>query len=259
MNIFQAAFLGLIQGLTEFLPISSSGHLVLAEKIMGVHTGVSFGIALHIATLIAIFIFFRKDIWEMLKKPFGKIPLLIVAGTIPTIIVAVVFKDIIKQAFSSGNTIGVEFIITGLIILYVSTRSGKKEIEDIKYSDAAVIGLAQGIAIMPAISRSGLTLAAGIFRGMKKEAAIRYSFLLSIPAILGSAVFDAKDLLDGMTDSISTVPLIFGIIAAGLSGYFAIRVMLEVFSKKSLKPFAFYTLILGSLIILDQTVIHLFF
>ncbi len=259
MSIIQSIILGLIQGLTEFLPISSSGHLVLAEKMLGVHSNISFGIALHIATLIAVFVVFHKDLWEMIKKPFGKVPLLIIAGTIPTVLIAIIFKDVIEKAFSSGNTIGVEFLITGLIILYIGSRSGEKKLEDMKLSDATLIGVAQGVAIMPAISRSGLTLAAGLSRNIDRESAIRYSFLLSIPAILGSAVFDIKDLMDGVNSSIGSTPLILGMLAAGLSGYFAMRTMLKVFSKKSLKPFAVYTLILGSLIILDQTVLHILF
>ena len=256
MNTLQAIILGIIQGLTEFLPVSSSGHLVLLQRLFGIDEGVlTFGIALHLATLVGIFFVFSKDIIAILKKPFSKMTLLLVAGTIPTVIMAALLKDFFEKTMA-GKTLGYEFIFTGLILLLAETiRSKNKKLDDMKYSDAAIIGVAQGVAILPAVSRSGLTLAGALARGLNREFAIKFSMLLSIPAILGAALFESFDVIKDFDTAglgVEILPLVAGMLAAGISGYFAIKFMLKVFSKVSFKIFSYYVFVLGILIIAEQ-------
>lgn len=258
MNIFQGFILGLIQGLTEFLPISSSGHLVLFQKLFGLEKGVlTFDVAVHFATLIAVVWIFREDVIGMIKKPFSKLTLLVVAGTIPTVIIALVFKDQIERIFESGVTLGFEFLLTGFVLWFAENiRSKNKGLENTSYVDAAVMGTAQAIAILPAVSRSGLTLAGALMRGLNREFALKLSFLISIPAILGATLFDLKDTIGaaGAAEQIGLWPLVIGMLVAGISGYLSIKFMLKIFSKTSLKIFSYYVFALGILIIVEQLV-----
>jgi undecaprenyl-diphosphatase len=258
MNAFQGFVLGLVQGLTEFLPVSSSGHLVLFQRLFGLSGGVlSFDIAVHLATLVAVFVVFRKDIWQMISHPTSKLTLLVVVGTIPTVIIGFALKKTVESLFESGRTLGVEFIATGLILLAAEAlakrRSRAKGLAETTYLDAAVVGTAQGLAILPAVSRSGLTLAGSLACGMEREFALKYSFVMSIPPILGAGLLDAKDLVDAGTGlGLPILPLALGVAAAAVSGYFAIRFMLKVFAKASLKWFAFYVFALGLAIVAEQ-------
>ncbi len=261
MNIIQAIILGIIQGLTEFLPVSSSGHLVLFQKIFGItEPTLTFGIVVHLGTLIAVFVVFWKDILDLVKKPFQKLTWLLIAATIPTVIIAVVFSDFFERVFQSGNTLGVEFLITGLILLYAERmNSGRKGVKETTVVDAVFIGILQGAAIMPAISRSGLTISGALFRDLDRTFAAKFSFLLSIPAILGAAVFDFKDLMDAGSGSINSTPLIAGAIAAAIAGFLSIKYMLELIKKGKLRYFSYYVFALGILVLIDQFVTHLYF
>lgn len=264
MGFLQAIFLGIVQGLTEFLPVSSSGHLVLFQKLFGLKEGViTFDVAVHLATLIAVFIVFKKDILDLLRKPFSKFTFLLVAGTIPAVLVGLLFKDTIDALFESGKSLGFEFLLTGLALLYAENIRGRdKKLEETSSTDAVIIGIAQAIAILPAISRSGLTIAGALSRGLNREFAAKFSFMLSIPVILGAAALDLKDIfkLGGSADiGIDLLPLIAGMIAAAISGYFAIRFMLKLLTKGSLKGFAYYVFILAALVLVDQLFIGHFF
>jgi undecaprenyl-diphosphatase len=258
MTVFQAFILGLVQGLTEFLPVSSSGHLVLFQRLFGLSEGVlSFDIAVHLATLTAVLVVFRKDIWDMIRHPTSKLTLLVVIGTIPTAIIGFVLKKPIESLFESGRTLGVEFIATGLILLAAEAlakhRQNTKTLEQATWLDAAAVGTAQGVAILPAISRSGLTLAGALACGIERSSALKFSFLMAIPPILGAGLVDAKDLVDSGTGlGLSIVPLGVGMLAAAVSGYLAVRFMLKVFSKTSLKYFSFYVFALGLFVIWEQ-------
>ncbi|RCX09070.1 undecaprenyl-diphosphatase [Anaerobacterium chartisolvens] len=259
MNVFQGIVLGIVQGLTEFLPISSSGHLVLIQKLFGIKEGVlTFNVAVHFATVIAVIWIFREDILNMIKKPFSKLTLLVVVGTIPTAAIGFLFKDMFERISQSGKTLGIGFILTGVILwLAESIRSKNKGAEKTTYIDAAMVGVAQGIAILPAISRSGLTLAGALLMGLNREFALKFSFLMSIPPILGAALLDLKDIAEPGSTALASIgvwPLIAGIVAAGVSGYVAIRFMLRIFSKVSLKVFSYYVFALGILIILEQLI-----
>jgi undecaprenyl-diphosphatase len=258
MNSIQALILGAVQGLTEFLPVSSSGHLVLFQRLFGLKEGVLvFDIAVHLSTLLAVIAVFWKDILGIFKKPLGKLTWLIVVGTIPAVVFGLAFKHFIERLFETGKTLGLEFIATGVILwLAEAIVSKNKKLEETSASDAICIGTAQAVAILPAVSRSGLTIAGALFRGLNREFAAKFSFLLSIPAILGAAVLDIPDatkmLKSSGTIGVSLLPLILGMAAALVFGWIAIRWMLRVLSKGSLRGFAVYVFSIGLLVLLEQ-------
>lgn len=265
MTVLQAFILGIVQGLTEFLPISSSGHLVLFQRLFGLQEGVvTFDIAVHLATLIAICVVFKDDIIYLLKNPFSKLTFLIIVGTIPAILFGAFLKKHIDFLFESGSSLGFEFILTAVVLLYSESVKGRdKKLEGTSYVDAFLIGVAQAVAILPAVSRSGLTISGALWRGLNREFAAKFSFLLSIPAILGAAVLDFKDVFDVQTGAtgfgVDVLPLIVGMVAAAISGYFAIRFMLRLLTRGNMKGFAYYVLILAALILTDQLFFGLFF
>ncbi len=254
MNVFEAIILGIIQGLTEFLPISSTGHLLLGRKLFGLdEAGLLLDTMLHFGKLLAVVIVFWKDVVEMIKHPFSKLSLLIVVGTIPTVIIALTFKGFFEEISITGKTVGVEFIITGIILwLADSMKNGTKTLETISFNDALLIGTLQGAAILPAISRSGLTIAGSLFRGINKSAAARFSFLLSLPAILGATVLEGSKLTQGVNQQVTLIPLLIGTLFAAISGYYAIKWMLRILQEGSLKLFAIYVWILGASIVVAQ-------
>lgn len=261
MNITQAIILGLIQGLTEFLPISSSGHLVLFQKIFGINEPtLIFDTMVHVGTLAAVVTVLWREILSLLKKPFQKLTWLLLAGTIPTGIIGIMFKDYFEYMFKSGSTLGIEFLITGFVILFAERLStGRKHVNETSYLDAAFIGVMQGAAIMPAISRSGLTISGALMRNLDREFAAKFSFLLSIPAILGAAVFQAKDIFEAGGGSIITAPIVAGTIAAAAAGYFSVSFMIGLIKKGSMRYFSYYVFALGALVIIDQHITHMFF
>jgi len=262
MKIIEAIILGLIQGLTEFLPVSSSGHLVLFQNLFGIEEATqAFSILLHLATLIAVFVYYWPEIFGLVKNPFQRTTALLIAGTVPTVIMALLFNDTFDAIFGKGYYIGFNFLITGVILLYAdSRRNGTKKVRNMSIFDALIVGLMQGVAILPAISRSGMTISACLSRGMDRENAAKFSFLLSIPAILGAVVLTLKDVISGevaLAESVGVVPMLFGFMAAAVSGYFAIRFMVGVITKGKLKWFAGYVFVLGAVLILDQFVLQI--
>ena len=258
MSIFHAIIMGVVQGLCEFLPVSSSGHLVLAQNLLGApEAGLLFDTFLHLGTLAAVFAVYYKDIWAMLKKPFSKPVGCLVIATIPTVIAALLLGDFFDEIFA-GRFLGVSFMITSAILFLSARFRGKRR--EVTYRNAAMMGLWQGVAILPGISRSGSTISGGLIQGLDREAAAKFSFLMSIPAILGSVVYQAKDIMTGSElGAIGMLPMIIGVFAAAISGYAAIRFMLKVLQRASLKSFAWYTLILGALVLCDQLFTNVFF
>jgi undecaprenyl-diphosphatase len=258
MNFLQAFILGTVQGLTEFLPVSSSGHLVLFQNIFGLRENVlTFDIAVHVATMIAVIAVFRKDVLEILKRPLGKMTWLLVIGTLPAVLVGLTLKKSIETLFESGKTLGMEFIATGIVLWLVeSVRTGRKKQEETSAVDALWIGTAQAVAILPAVSRSGLTIAGALFRGLNREFAAKFSFLLSIPAILGAAVLDLPDAAAQVratgTVGVPTASLVIGMAASLVFGFIAIKWMIRVLTRGSLRGFAVYVIILGLLVLADQ-------
>lgn len=260
MNVFIALLLGLVQGLCEFLPISSSGHLVLLHNVFGIEEGaLFFSIMLHIGTLLAVFAVYREQIWALIKKPLQKKTGMLLAALVPTVILAVAFRDFFESSYS-GKYLGAGFVLTAcLLLLLQRLSSGKKTLETMALQDALLIGLFQGVAILPGVSRSGATIAGGAIMGLEKNEAAEFSFLLSIPAILGSVVFELPELAEGGLKQVDLLYVLIGMAAAAASGYFAIRFMLRIIKRKKLWPFSVYLSVLGMLVLLDQLWFHIFF
>lgn len=254
MDILKVIILGIVQGLTEFLPVSSSGHLVLAAKLLNFHEeGVAFEVFVHLGTLLSVLIVFRKDVIKMILAPFQFISagfsrddtktylfwdLYIIIGTIPAAIVGLSLKSRIETAFSNIPLVIVMLAITGTILL--SSRYMPKKKTEMTTLKSFIIGIAQAFAILPGISRSGSTIVTGIFLGIDKEQSARFSFLLAIPAILGASVIKINDLY--MMDNYSTPIsyLILGAIISFIAGYFAIIWLLDIVKKGKLEWFAIY-------------------
>lgn len=262
MEIVKAIILGIIQGLTEFLPVSSSGHLIFFKKLFGLDGetfGLTFDIALHIATLVAVIVVLWKDILPLLKKPLQKYVYLLILATIPAGLVGMLFNDKIEEISQSGGFLGIAFLVTA-VLLWLSEAVGtkKKEQADITYGDAACIGLAQAVAIVPGISRSGSTLGMGLIRGLKKETAIKFAFMMSIPIIAASAILGIKNIIED-PGSFDWTLILAGMVSAGVSGYFAVRFMLDFFRRRSMRVFSIYVAVLGIFILLDQLIFQRFF
>ncbi|MCE5234922.1 MAG: undecaprenyl-diphosphate phosphatase [Clostridiaceae bacterium] len=261
LSVWYAMLLGLVQGLTEFLPVSSSGHLVLMQKLLGMDTQGSlfFDTMLHLGTLAAVFAVFYKEIWAMLRHPLQKKVGLLLAATAVTVALTLLFRKPIEASFG-GATLGLEFLITAAILFFTEKLAhGKKTIEKMTYPQAAGVGLLQAVSILPAVSRSGATIAGSRFFGLKKKDAAEFSFLLSIPAILGSVVLQLPGVIETGLKNEPWPAILLGMLVAAVSGYFAVRLMLRIIVKKSLLGFAWYVAALGALVILDQLVFHVFF
>ncbi|MDR2742588.1 MAG: undecaprenyl-diphosphate phosphatase [Treponema sp.] len=278
MKIFEAIALGAIQGVTEFLPVSSSGHLVLLQRIFGIsEPALFFDTMVHIGTLAAVFVVLWKDVWGILRRPIQPATGFLVLATLPTIAAALVFKDGIEGAFASGRFLGFAFLFTAAALL-VSWRlsgrpgraaggkngAGKTGILSagaMGWLDAFVIGVCQAVAIIPGVSRSGLTLSGALARKLDRDTAARFSFLLSIPAILGALVLQLKDLAGGeaAAGGIGAGPIAAGTVTAAIVGFFAVKFMLKIVRERSLWGFAVYVAILGGLVLTDQAATHFFF
>jgi len=241
MTIWVAIVLGLVQGLTEFLPVSSSGHLILFQELFGVaNDGLLFEIMLHVATLAAIVIVFRKKIWELIKKPFQPMVYYLVIATAITCAMFLLLGSFVD--FKSVRILPFMFLITA-IILFLTTLIKPKE-REVGYTTSVVAGFAQGIALIPGISRSGSTIAASLYTGVKRESAAEFAFLMSIPAILASLVYTVIDSPSSVL-ALEFWPLLFGFITALVSGIFAIKVMLRIIKNVKLYWFSIYLVILS--------------
>ncbi|MEA5049119.1 MAG: undecaprenyl-diphosphate phosphatase [Eubacteriales bacterium] len=278
MNVWIAMLLGLVQGLCEFLPVSSSGHLLLLQKMFGVTEGAMFfTVMLHLATLVAVFVVYWETIVELIKKPIQKTVGLLIVATIPAVIVAVLFKKVsvlaqFSAAADAGQYLGYCFLLTSLLLLISDNlhrtrqdESGNKvplkgkKMKNMGVGDALVIGCMQGVGVLPGVSRSGSTISGALFAGLNRKTAADFSFLLSIPAIIGGAVFEIPDAIETGMAGLHWTSLAAGMLVAGMTGYFAIKLMLSAVKKKKLWGFAVYTAILGILVIVDQFVTHFFF
>jgi len=270
VSYLQAIILGIVQGLTEFLPVSSSGHLVLFESLFRINEPtLAFEIFLHLGTLIAVFAAFWQEIVllicsviKMLRKPMQipqlvkadggcRLVVMLIVATIPIVIVGLWLQDWITQLFRDPKVTGLMLIVTGTL-LYLSSRvsRGKKNLEQIRYADALFIGSGQALAVLPGLSRSGTTIAAGLLRGIERENAARFSFLLSIPAVLGSQVLAIKDVLTLPTGSVSIGVMATGTVAAAITGYLAIKLLINFVRRGKLTIFAYYTWCIGLLVVL---------
>ena len=260
MNVIEAALLGLLQGLGEFLPISSSGHLLLGRMVLGLTIDESpaykiLDILLHVGTLIPVIIVFWKDWWEMLKNPFkSRTLLLLFIASMPTLVFKVIFDDFIDSC-DTGWFLGVSFLMTAVFLLvaeYVSSKNAHKT-GKVGFFHAIVMGCMQGIALLPGVSRSGSTLAGGLLSGLDRKSGAKFAFMMSAPAIAGALLLEGKDAIEnGWISDLAVVPTIVGVIVAGVTGYIAIRFMLKLMTKISLNWFARYVAILGVIFLLAQ-------
>ena len=265
MDLLQVFWLGMVQGLTEFLPVSSSGHLVLLQKLFGIRNdSIALEVLLHVGTLLAVVFVYWKRILNMILHPNFKHPLqselcLLVFATIPAAICA--FTIDFSEAFS-GEFLGFSFLITTLILWLADLVSGMSfETKEVKWYNALVMGLLQAVAILPGVSRSGSTISGGIATGLSRKRAADFAFLMSIPAILGSIVISAKDIIDGKAADVAGGPMamLFGVVVSAVFGFLAIKFMLKIVRRMRLPWFGLYTGILGVLILLDQYVFHYVF
>jgi undecaprenyl-diphosphatase len=257
MNIIHAVLLGIIQGLTEFLPVSSSGHLVLFQKIFGIsEPTLLFDTMLHVGTLAAVVAVLWKDIWAILRKLNQWLTVYLIIATVPTVIAALVFRKPLERAFETGHFLGFAFLMTSALLIgaeLLAKRGATALRSSMYWLDALIIGVMQAIAIIPGVSRSGATLSGALSRRLDRDFAARFSFLLSIPAILGAVVFQLKDLVKGEAPEaagIGTAAMIAGTISAAIVGFFAVRFMLKIVREKSLWGFAIYTGALGLLVLI---------
>lgn len=258
MSLIVALILGIMQGLTEFLPVSSSGHLVLLQNIFGISCDVIlFDIILHLGTLFAVIIVYRKSLTDLIKHPFSKKMRFLVVGTIPTLIVALLFKDFFENAFS-GSLLFVGFLATSLLLIIADYCSKKyKNYKTMNYSLISVMGIFQGLAIFPGLSRSGSTTTSALVLGVKKEEALEYSFLLSIPIILASLLYEL--IFSPITlSSIGFGQILTGFLASLLFGIFSIKFMIKIIKNNTYSYFAIYLIILSIFLILNQFWLHLF-
>lgn len=256
MNILQAIIYGIIQGMGEFLPISSTAHITLMPWLFGWNDpGLAFDIALHMGTLLAVVIFFWKDWINLIKAGFtdiksrdGRLFWYIMLACIPGGIFGVLFEDQVETTFRNPLLIGVMLIVMGIVI-YVADKFSKSEIalSDIGFKRSFLIGVSQAIAMIPGVSRSGITMAAGRAFSIKREDAARFTFLLSTPFIFLSGVYKAKDLA---SISVEIVPFIIAIVTAAIVGAFSIKFILDYLKKKGFGIFAVYRFIIGAIVII---------
>ena len=263
MNAIQALILGAVQGLTEFLPISSSGHLLILEKLMGINSAdgslLTLNILLHFGTLVAIFAVYWKRIWNMVLHPIESELKWLILATIPAVIAALVID--FDEAFE-GKFIVWSFYLTTIVLVAGTAvnkwrRKNRLLHKQMRWTDAVAMGLMQAVAILPGLSRSGSTISGGVAAGLSKKRAADFSFLMSIPAILGSAVLDLKDVLfEGAGGAITPIPTILGVLAAAVFGLIAIKGFLYLIRRVSMNVFAIYTFILGTVLLLNNFVFH---
>ena len=261
MGILEAIVLGIVQGFTEFLPVSSSGHLVLFQNIFGIEGDLLFfDTMLHVGTLVAVVVVLRKDIMAILRHPIQKLTGMLIVATIPAVVFALLFNDFFTGAFEGGY-LAFGFMVTALLLTLaelISEAMTKKK-NHVTYGNAVAMGVLQGVAIMPGISRSGSTMVGGLLCGIDRSMVARFSFLMSIPVILGSLVLQSYQLFSEGAHSVYLAPTIIGTLFPAASGYFAVRFMLNLITKKKLYGFAIYTGALGVLVLLDQLVFNVVF
>ena len=277
MDILQGIIIGIVQGLTEFLPVSSSAHLVFIQNILGVESSLAFDTFLHLGTLIAVLWFFRYDIIKMLSAwilsledliqgrfkegfysdPYKRLAWYVILATIPVGIVGVLFEDSVDALFSGALYVPAFFLFVTGTILYLSQRmaSGNINLNNITKKEALWMGLGQACAILPGLSRSGTTIAAGLTIGLDKEFAAKFSFILSIPAILGAFLLQAKDI--GSALDVNFLPVFLGFIASIIAGYLAIKWMLDLIKNRSLDIFAYYCWVVG-IVVFMGSIAHIF-
>lgn len=277
MTLLEGIILGLVQGLAEFLPISSSAHLAILQHFFGIEGDkiLGFTVLLHMGTLISLIAVYYKDLWELIVELVAAIKdiftgkglradandtrrfgYMIIVATIPTAIFGVLFNDFFASLYDSMAAIGVCLLITGCLLFAAEKMHQKgKNIGQMKFRDAFIVGLFQSVAIAPGISRSGATIVGGLFSGLDRALAVKFAFLISIPSILGAAVMEAPGAFaGGLTSGGSLVPIIVGVLMAAIAGFVAIKAMIRIVSGKKLYIFSYYLWIVGVLLLIHTFV-----
>ena len=281
MELLKAIILGFIQGVAEFLPISSSGHLAIFKNVLGFNTdtGLLFDVLLHLGTLAAVFVVFHKDIFELIREgfsiigqffksvfgylfkkekwqpvvttPYRRFVMMVIVSTIPTGIMGILFEDAIGAASATLIVPGILLLVNGVQLL-ISDRlpDGKLTEADASYGKAAIVGVAQGVATFPGISRSGTTITACLACGFSREFAVKYSFIMSIPAILGALVLELLDFAPEMLSGSDIVNYLAGTLVSAVVGYVCIKTMLVVVRGQKFKYFAYYCFAMGAFAVL---------
>ena len=274
MTLLESLILGLVQGLAEFLPISSSGHLAALQYIFGIDGSnvLTFTVMLHFGTLVAIFVVYWKDIVDLVKELFAtikdictgqgvqvnkndtrKLGFMIITASVPTAIIGLLLNDFFESLYARMTVIGVCLIITGCGLFFAERYGGgKRTIKDMNFRNAFFIGLCQSVAIMPGISRSGATMIGGLACKFDRAFAVRYAFLISIPSVLGAFLLEVPDAVRSVSDGtgMSLGVMLAGVAVAAVSGYAAIKVMIKAVTNKKLMYFSVYTWIAGAALII---------
>ncbi len=258
MDILQSFLLGLLQGLTEFLPISSSGHLALGRYFLGgEEAGLTFEIVVHFGTLCSIVIYYRKILMKLIRSGIGfvvaprekkadpqvKLILLILVSMIPALIVGFTLKDRVEEIFASPFLVSIMLVVTG-VILYLTRFAGEREGE-VTLGKSLLIGIAQAFAMIPGISRSGSTISTALYLGIDREEAANFSFLMVIPVIAGAMLLQILDLIEMGVDGAQVTSLLVGFFTAFISGYYALKYLIVILKKKGFHYFAFYCWAIG--------------
>jgi undecaprenyl-diphosphatase len=250
MTIFQAVIFGIVQGVTEFLPVSSTAHLILLPWFLGwPDPGLSFDVALHLGTLVALVIYFWKDWLALLKKP-GMV-VFIIAATIPGALAGVLFENQVENALRSPKIIALMLSLMGLVLVVAELKGRrKKDLDQISWRDALTVGFAQAFALVPGVSRSGSTIAAGLFVGMKRETAARFSFYLSAPIIAGAVAKKMLDIFKAGIPSDQVSAFVIGIAVSGIVGYLSIAFLLGYLKTHNTFLFVYYRIALAIVVFL---------
>lgn len=264
MDLLRSVILGIVQGLTEFLPISSSAHLAIVPQLLGWEDpGAAYTAVVQIGTELAVILYFWRDIWKIgsgwvrgvfsaqaRQAPEWRMGWFIIIGSLPIVLLGIMLEDLIDREFRNLWFIGTTLIVLGLV-LGLAERLGRKTkpIDDLSIRDAILLGLAQACALVPGVSRSGATISMGLFLGYERQAATRYAFLLAIPAVVGAGIYKLKD-IPGGENAYGTVPTIVGTVVAFVVGLAVIHWLLQYVSNHSYKPFVIYRVALGSLVLI---------
>lgn len=264
MNNLHAIVLGALQGFAEVLPISSSAHLILVPWLLHwSESGLTFDVALHLGTFIALTVYFRRDIFELifnavdavssrsLNTPARKLPFLIIAATIPAAVIGKLFEQLVEEKFRSNPLLIASFLIGFGLLLGLVDKLGRKRrlMNEVGAGSAIVVGLFQCLALIPGVSRSGITITAGLMLGFTREASARFSFLISLPIVAGAALLKSLHLISHGIPPGEVLPMLLGIGVSAITGYISVAFLLRFVQKQSLMPFVWYRLIVGGALV----------
>ncbi|MBF5057064.1 bacitracin resistance protein BacA/undecaprenol kinase [Alcanivorax sp. 521-1] len=260
MDNIQALILALIQGLTEFLPISSSAHLILPSQVLGwPDQGLAFDVAVHLGTLLAVVVYYRRDLWGMTRgagqglverrmNPDLRLGLLVVLATIPAVAAGFLLKDLIENELRSAAVIAATTVVFGVALWLADVLGARRRgVDQVGVGSALLIGLAQAVALIPGTSRSGITITAALALGFRREDAARFSFLMSVPVILGAGLLKTKDLIDSQ-QAVDWAHMALGVAASAITAYLTIVFFLRLLDRLGMLPFMVYRLLLGAIL-----------